>query len=45
MNPALKEINEIIALCDEMIEYISSKGSIRNGNPLYCEYKIRLTVL
>ena len=35
MNRKLKEINEIIALCDEIIDYISKNGIIRTGNPGY----------
>ena len=42
MNPSLQEINEIIMLCDEMVNFVDSRGNIRNGNSLYNEYKKRI---
>lgn len=39
MNTKLKEINEIIALCDDMLEYVRMNGIIRTGNPSYESYK------
>lgn len=42
MNMSLQEINEIITLCDEMVNFVGSKGNIRNGNPLYNEYKRKI---
>ena len=42
MNPSLQEINEIITLCDEMVNFVDSRDNIRNGNSLYNEYKKRI---
>ena len=42
MHPSLQEINEIIMLCDEMVNFVDSRGNIRNGNSLYNEYKKRI---
>ena len=42
MNEQMNEINEIIDLCDEMIEYIKSKGIIRSGDSIYEAYKIKI---
>jgi len=42
MNSSLQEINEIITLCDEMVNFVGSKGNIRNGNSLYNEYKKKI---
>lgn len=38
MNSSLKEINEIIALCDEMVKYASKSGTISSGNEIYVKY-------
>ena len=43
MNAQIKEINEIIALCDRMIEYIDKNGIIRTDNPEYETYKKRIS--
>lgn len=42
MNPSLQEINEIIKICDKMVNFVRSKGIIRNGNSLYSEYKKKI---
>ena len=42
MNPQLKEINEILALCDSMIVDIQKNGIISRGNSNYEEYKARI---
>lgn len=42
MNPSFQEINEIIVLCDKIVNFVRSKGNIRNGNSLYNEYKKRI---
>lgn len=42
MNPKLREINEIIDLCDLMVKHIETKGIIRSGNNLYCSYKNKI---
>ena len=42
MNAQVKEINQIIAQCDVMIEYIKKNGIIRTGNAVYATYKERL---
>ena len=42
MNPKLKEINELIALCDQMLLYIQERGDIRPNNDLYCLYKLKV---
>lgn len=39
MNPKLKEINELIDLCDKMLEQIAKIGDIQKGNTTYLEYK------
>lgn len=44
MHKKLNEINEIIALCDEMIDYISKNGIIRTGNSIYECYKRHIKV-
>jgi hypothetical protein len=41
-NRKLNEINEIITLCDEMIDYICEYGIIRTGNQLYESYMRRI---
>lgn len=38
MNFSLQEINEIIALCDEMVKYASKNGTISSGNEVYIKY-------
>ena len=43
MNPKLKEINELIALCDQMLLYIQERGDIRPGNNFYSSYKIKVS--
>ena len=45
MNPKLKEINELIALCDQMLLYIQERGDIRPNNDLYCLYTVSYTHL
>lgn len=42
MNNKLKEINDIIYLCDLMIEYISKNGLIYPRNDVYNEYKKKI---
>lgn len=42
MNPKLKEINELIALCDQMLFYIQERGDIRPNNDLYLSYKFQV---
>ena len=42
MNPKLKEINELIALCDHMLFYIQERGDIRPNNALYLSYKFKV---
>lgn len=42
MNPKLKEINELIALCDQMLFYIQERGDIRPNNELYLSYKFKV---
>ena len=42
MNPKLKEINELIALCDQMLFYIQEHGDIRPGNEFYESYKSKV---
>lgn len=42
MNPKLKEINELIALCDQMLAYIQERGDIRPNNELYLSYKSKV---
>ena len=42
MNPKLKEINELIALCDQMLFYIQERGDIRPNNDLYLSYKFKV---
>lgn len=42
MNSKLKEINELISLCDQMLSYIQQRGDIRPNNDLYCSYKIQV---
>lgn len=42
MNPKLKEINELIALCDQMLLYIQERGDIRPNNDLYLSYKFKV---
>ena len=42
MNPKLKEINELIALCDQMLFYIQERGDIRPNNDLYLPYKFKV---
>ena len=44
MNPKLKEINELIALCDQMLFYIQERGDIRPNNALYLSYKFKVTL-
>ena len=39
MNTKLKEINNIITLCDSMIDYIHKNGIIHTGNATYEAYK------
>lgn len=42
MNTQLKEINEIIALCDRMVDYIEKNGIICTGNSEYETYKMQI---
>ena len=42
MNTKLKEINEIISLCDTMIEQIRDNGILYSRNQVYMEYKERI---
>lgn len=42
MNQKLKEINELIALCDQMLLYIQERGDIRPNNGLYLSYKFKV---
>ena len=42
MNPKLKEINELIDLCDQMLLYIQERGDIRPNNDLYLLYKSKV---
>lgn len=42
MNPKLKEINELIALCDQMLAYIQERGDIRPNNELYLSYRSKV---
>ena len=42
MNPKLKEINELIALCDQMLFYIQERGDIHPNNDLYLSYKFKV---
>lgn len=42
MNTQLKEINEIIALCDRTVGYIEKYGIIRAGNSEYETYKMQI---
>lgn len=42
MNPQLKEINEILALCDAMIADIQNNGILYRGNSNYEEYKAQI---
>lgn len=42
MNVQLKEINEILALCDAMIADIQNNGIIHMGNSNYEEYKAKI---
>lgn len=42
MNSKLNEINELIDLCDRMLNYIVQFGDIRNGNKIYEEYKSKV---
>ncbi len=42
MNSKLKEINEIISICDDMLKYIEKHGVICNGNPHYNEYQDKI---
>lgn len=44
MNPKLKEINELIVLCDQMLDYIQEHGDIHPGNDLYETYKHKVDV-
>lgn len=39
MNPKLKEINELIALCNQMICLVKERGYISTDNDFYQEYK------
>ena len=39
MNPQLKEINEIITICDSMIYSIRESGNLRTGDQNYEKYK------
>ena len=38
MNPRLKEINELIALCDQMLNYVWENGFISTRNETYITY-------
>jgi len=42
MNPKLKDINELVALCDQMLSYIQERGDIRPNNELYLSYKLKV---
>lgn len=42
MNPKLKEINELISLCDHMLSYIQERGDIRPNNDFYLSYKLKV---
>ena len=44
MNSQLKEINEIISLCDIMIKQINEAGIIYTGNRYYEEYKRKINL-
>jgi len=44
MNSQLKEINEIISLCDCMIKQINEVGIIYTGNHCYEEYKRKIHI-
>lgn len=39
MNPKLKEINELIDLCDQMLDYAKENGCITSKNEIYQKYK------
>lgn len=43
MNKDLKDINEIINLCEQMLDYIAKYGIIRSGNNLYNAYKEKVS--
>lgn len=43
MKVTIKDINEIISLCYEMISYIEAKGKIHPGNTLYSDYKRKIS--
>ena len=38
MNPKLQEINELIALCDQMLNYVWENGFISTRNETYITY-------
>lgn len=42
MNLSLQKINEIIALCDEMVKYASKNGTISSGSEVYITYAYRI---
>ena len=42
MDKQLEAINEIIILCDEMLNYINRFGIIRENNNFYCSYKKKI---
>jgi len=42
MNQQLREINQIISLCDEMIREVKEKGILRTGNDTYETYKEKI---
>lgn len=42
MNSKLKEINELITLCDQMMFYIQEHGDIRPNNDFYLSYKFKV---
>ena len=42
MNTELKEINEIISICDAMIKQIRNDGILYSRNQEYEEYKERI---
>lgn len=42
MNSQLKEINQIIILCDEMVNEVQNKGILRVGNKTYEAYKKKI---
>lgn len=44
MNPQLKEINEIISICNDMSVYIDKFGNISPGNPTYENYKSQIAL-